>query len=100
VSFLDRSGSLDPTIELKMTHCTECSLCTVRGTTRDIVMHERLEHGLVAGYFDVVQYMDPISAGGQGPIMIPEAIQPAEEIVQLLSRRRSSMPRRVPKTNI
>jgi hypothetical protein len=58
----------------------------VRGTARDIVMHERLEHGVLDFFLEEGEEMDHTSVGGQRPVMIPESIQPAEELVQLLQQ--------------
>jgi hypothetical protein len=77
-----------PTLELglrlKMTHCAQCSLCDVLGTTNDIIMHERLEHGVID--LELERGEERVPTPTEGSKIIPEAMQPAEELVQLLEQ--------------
>jgi hypothetical protein len=76
VTFLDLHG-------LKMMHCTECSVCDARGTTTDIVRHERLEHGVIKVRTGGERWLP---TPGECSRTLPETIQAAEELVQLLKQ--------------
>lgn len=68
---------------VKMTHSAKCKVCNARGTIRDIVMHERVEHTvLVAGHWVVPEPCPPYE---DVSLSIPANIKPAEELVQLLA---------------
>jgi hypothetical protein len=72
--------SLFPYDGLKMTHCTECSACDVCGTPWDISRHELLEHGLT-GFLTAEER---VQSPREGSRIMPETIEAAEELVQLL----------------
>jgi len=70
---------------VEMTHSSKCNVCNARGTLRDIVPHERLEHNIYSTEYteDVVPETCPPFAGVS--LSIPPEISPAEELVQLVA---------------
>lgn len=70
---------------LKMTHSTKCRTCNTRGTTADIVIHERLEHNVCSqGRSNDVEPVSCPPAEGV-PMTIPVEIKPTDELVQLFA---------------
>lgn len=77
------SGNGGPPSEMKMTHSTKCQFCPCRGTTNDICLHERLQHGWSPGEAKFQPEPCPPFVGIFPSI--PAAIKPAQELVSLFA---------------
>lgn len=70
---------------MRMTHATKCKVCKVRGTIRDIVLHERLEHFISTSGDDDAVVPKPCRPFQGVSLSVPVQIQPAGELVQLFA---------------
>lgn len=71
------------TTALKMTHCVKCKHCEMMGSTKDILMHERLEHKVCSQLAEERELLPCPPFEGLS-LTIPVVIQPATELVQLI----------------